>query len=62
MDLAAANLFQLVSELEAQFPGMGAFCEVRVSFAVDGVFTQDWSVPLTPASEVLLIPRIAGGQ
>lgn len=61
MDLAAANLFQLVSELETQFPGMGAFCEARVSFAVDGVFTQDWGAPLTPASEVLLVPRIAGG-
>jgi molybdopterin converting factor small subunit len=30
--------------------------------AVDGVFTHDWATALTPASEVLLVPRIAGGQ
>lgn len=62
MNLAASNLFHLVRELEAQFPGMGAFCEARVSMAVDGVFTHDWATALTPASEVLLVPRIAGGQ
>lgn len=62
VELAAGNIFQLVSALDRRFPGLGRFVETRASIAVDGVVIQDWTQPLSTESEVLLFPRIAGGS
>ncbi len=61
LTVEAGNIFELVRQLDAMSPGFGDFIGTRVAIAVDGVLTSDWSTPLSPASEVLLVPRIAGG-
>jgi molybdopterin converting factor small subunit len=56
-EVEAADLF----ELEAREPGIADYIEARVSIAVDGELVADWSTPLGAASEVMLVPHIAGG-
>ena len=60
-DLPAANLFQLVDALEARAAGFAEAAGIKVAFAIDGVVQNDWTAPLAPDSEVLLVPRIGGG-
>lgn len=60
-DLPAANLFQLVDALERRAPGFAEAAGIKVAFAIDGVVQNDWTAPLGPDSEVLLVPRIGGG-
>ncbi|MCX7671315.1 MAG: hypothetical protein N2439_14760, partial [Anaerolineae bacterium] len=60
-DIEAGNVFQLVEKLDHLGSGFAEIAEVRVIFAVDGTVANDWSVPLSPASEVFVIPRIGGG-
>lgn len=61
LQLPAGSLFELVRGLDALSPGFAEEAEGRVAFAIDGVLTGDWSSALLPNSEVLLVPRIAGG-
>lgn len=61
LEVDAGSLFQMLRAMEAQFPGLGDFCETRATFAVDGVLTSDWAAPLDPGAEVLVVPRIGGG-
>lgn len=56
-----ANLFELVAALDAMSPGFGDFIEERVALAVDGTVVLDWTTSLSDQSEVMLVPRIAGG-
>jgi len=58
----AADVRGLIAELERRFPGLGAHVETRMAIAIDGEIHQDaLDAPLAPDSEVVLIPRIAGG-
>ena len=61
LNLPVANLFELVAALDAMSHGFGEFIEERVAMAVDGIVVLDWTTPLSEASEVMLVPRIAGG-
>lgn len=61
LELAADSLFALVSALDGEAPGFAAIAQPRATFAVDGVVTPDWATPLSPASEVVLLPRVGGG-
>lgn len=61
LEIDAANLFTLVAALDARAPGFAAEAELHYAFAVDGRVVADWATPLTPASEVLILPRISGG-
>jgi len=61
LDIDAPNVMQLVRELDRRFPGIGEHIETRISIAVDGAIITDWRQPLTAASEVFMVPRIAGG-
>jgi molybdopterin converting factor small subunit len=60
-ELAAGSVFELVRKLDALSPGVAEFIETNVSIAVDGELIGDWSTGLTAASEVMLVPHIAGG-
>ena len=60
-DVEAGTLFELVRALDELSPRFGEEAETRAAFAIDGVLTSDWSTPLSAASEVLVVPRIAGG-
>lgn len=62
LEVEAASLRGLIAELDRRFPGLGAFADRRMAFAVDGEIHQDdWFRALGPASEVYLIPKIGGG-
>jgi len=62
LDLEADTVRGLIAALDARFPGMGAFIDKRMAFAIDGEIHQDaWFSPLRPDSEVYLIPKIGGG-
>ena len=61
LELDAPSLFALVGKLDAVAPGFAEIAEARAAFAVDGVFTPDWTSPLAGASEVILLQRVSGG-
>ena len=62
IEVQATNLFGLVRELDARFPGIGRFIETSASIAVDGEAIHAWTRALTNESEVVLFPKIAGGE
>ena len=62
LDLSAMNLFGLVEALDALAPGFAAIADVRAAFAVDGASTSDWTTSLADAGEVIVLPRVGGGQ
>jgi molybdopterin synthase sulfur carrier subunit len=61
LEMAADTLFGLVGKLDELAPGFADLAHVRAAFAIDGVYTPDWSSSLKGASEVVLLPRVAGG-
>lgn len=61
IEVAAADLRQMVAELDRRFPGMGEYVRTRMSIVVDSRVHHAWTAPLEPETEVYLIPRIAGG-
>lgn len=60
-EIEAGDLFELVRKLDGLSPGAAEYIEGQVSVAIDGELVTDWSTALTAASEVLLVPHIAGG-
>jgi sulfur-carrier protein len=61
-EVPARDVRSLIAELERRFPGLGEYVENRMAVAIDGEIHQDaLGTPLAPDSEVVLIPRIAGG-
>lgn len=60
-EVEAGNLHQLVARLDEAFPGCGAVLAGRAALAIDGAVTADWSRPVNPDSEVMIVPKIAGG-
>jgi molybdopterin converting factor small subunit len=60
-ELDAGSVFELVRKLDAMSPGVADFIETNVSIALDGEVISDWSTALVAASEVMLVPHIAGG-
>jgi len=61
-DVVATTMRALVRELEARFPGLGAFVEAKMALAVDGEIHQDaMGLVFAPDAEIVLIPKISGG-
>jgi molybdopterin converting factor small subunit len=61
-DVEAVTVRRLIAELDARYPGFGAYIDKRMAISIDGEIHQDaGAVALTPTSEVYLIPRIGGG-
>ncbi len=61
LEVEAGNLFGLIEALDKLGPGFGDNASIRVAFAVDGMMQADWSAPLAPGAEVMVLPRVAGG-
>ena len=62
LEVAATTFRRLVLELEERFPGLGKQVEEGMAVAIDGEIFQDaYSAQLRPESEIVLIPKIAGG-
>jgi len=61
-DVEARTVRALMRELEARFPGLGEHVEREMSLAIDGEIFQDaLGVEIGAESEIVLIPKIAGG-
>lgn len=62
LDVEADTVRRLIAQLDARYPGFGAYIDTRMAISIDGEIHQDaGAVPLTTHSEVYLIPRIGGG-
>jgi molybdopterin converting factor small subunit len=62
VEIAAADVRQLLRELGARFPQLAPHLDSGYAIAVDGEIIQDaWFEPVRPDSEVHLIPAIRGG-
>ena len=61
-EVEADTVRGVIDELERRYPGLGAFVDKRMAFAIDGEIHQDaWFSRIGPDSEVYLIPKIGGG-
>jgi len=61
-DIEADTVRRLIVALDARFPGLGAYADRRMAFAIDGEIHQNaWTSPIRPDSEIYLIPKIGGG-
>ena len=62
LEVAATTFRQLIRELDARYPGLGRQVEDGMAIAIDGEIFQDaYGAGFGPESEVVLIPKIAGG-
>jgi molybdopterin converting factor small subunit len=62
VQVEASNLRDLLTNLGAAYPSLQPHLDKGVSVAIDGlIFNDDWFQPITPNSEVALLPRITGG-
>ncbi len=55
------TVFAVVRALDAVAPGFADVARRRYVFAVDGVLAGDWSTPVGPEAEVLVVVKVAGG-
>ena len=61
-ELEVSNVRQLLRLLGDRYPALAPHLEEGVAVAIDGEIYQDALLePIPPASEVHVIPRIAGG-
>lgn len=61
LEVPGATLFAVVHALNREGPGFADAAGTRLALAVNGVLAEDWSIPVAPDSEVLVVPRVAGG-
>lgn len=61
LELEADTLLGMVRALDGIAPGFANIAESRAAFAIDGVFTPNWSTAVVGAAEVILLPRVSGG-
>lgn len=62
VEVAATTFRRLVRELDERFPGLGTQVEEGMAVAIDGEIFQDaYGASFGEHSEVVLIPKIAGG-
>jgi len=62
-DLSATSVKQLYQQLTELHPALGRHLADGVAVAIDGQIFQDALLePISPDSEVFLLPQIAGGS
>ena len=62
VDIEAATIRELITQLVERFPDMSAELDNGIAVAIDGViYRDDWTQPIPKNSAVFLMPRIAGG-
>ena len=58
----ASSIGEMLQQLVAVHPGLRPQIERGVSVSVDGtIFRESWLAPILPDSEVVLLPKLAGG-
>ena len=55
------GIYDLIDRLDELAPGFADQAPARAAFAIDGVFTSDWTTSLAGAAEVVVLPRVGGG-
>jgi len=55
------TVYAVVRALDALAPGFAEVARRRYVLAVDGVLASDWSTPVGPGSQVLVVGKVAGG-
>ena len=62
LEVEASNIRELLAQLDARFPGLGAKIEKDMAVTINGVIYQDALIePIDDGSEIYFIPRIGGG-
>ena len=62
LDVEASNIRQLFRKLGETFPELAPHLEDGLAVAIDGQIYQDTLLePISEASEVFILPQIAGG-
>jgi molybdopterin converting factor small subunit len=62
LDVDAKNVIQLFRQLGQRFPELAPILESGFAVAIDGEMYEDALLqPIKPDSEVILVPKIAGG-
>ena len=62
LEVEADTFRRMVLELDRRFPGLGRQIDESMAVAIDGEIFQDaYLAPLSPDSEIYLIPKIGGG-
>ena len=61
-DFEARTLRDVIRQLEAKFPGIGAFLEEETTVAIDGqIHDTAYFQPLREGAEVYFLPKIEAG-
>ncbi len=62
VEIEARTFKDLLDRLVEQYPGMKPQIDRGISVAIDGlVYKEAWFAPITPQSEVVLLPFMQGG-
>jgi molybdopterin converting factor small subunit len=62
IEVEAATIHQLLSRLGQDHPKLKPLLDRGVAVAIDGqIYRDDWFRPIPPGSEVVILPRMAGG-
>jgi molybdopterin converting factor small subunit len=62
VEVEAGDIKQLLTRLGEAYPDLKPQLERGVSVSIDGlIYTNNWYQPIRPNSEVVLLPRLAGG-
>lgn len=62
LEVEASTIREMLLEIAAAYPRLKPQIDRGVSVSVDGTIYRDaWLTPLSPDSEVVLLPRLAGG-
>jgi len=62
VEIDASNFKEVLDALIKLHPGLEPQIERGVSMAIDGViFKESWFTPVSPNSEVVLMPYMTGG-
>lgn len=62
IEIEAATIRELLRKLVDRYPKFEPLLDAGVAVAVNGeIFRDNWSEPIPPGAEVVLMPRIQGG-
>ena len=62
IEMDAKNVREVLDTLAERYPKLRPQLDRGVSVSIDGVMFRDaWFAPITPDSEVYVLPRMAGG-
>ena len=62
IEMDAKNVREVLDTLAERYPKLKPQLDRGVSVSIDGVMFRDaWFAPITPDSEVYVLPRMAGG-